>query len=477
MCDDNGTRKIEFYGSGAAVLLPVVFFLFFAIYLFVVRRAFDMTGLAMGGFVGLGLGAFFCKDWNIYWDGVVHGVASQLTGTVVMILMAAGIFSAMMKSGGVADGLVWLGSNTGITGSFFCAFTFLAAAVIATATGSSIGTIFTAVPVFFAAGVQLGAEPSMLAGAVLSGAIFGDNLAPVSDVTVISASTQRYRKRDGVAEIGGVVASRAQYALLAALLTLPLYLLAGGTAGGSSYVVPGAGMGHPGGLLMLTPVVLLIFVAVRTQNVFAATATGVVSGIAVGLFAGRIAPEAIFSVTDGNIGGFLYSGVQNMSGTVLLCLSLFGITGVFECSGAMRALTEWLIRKNMSSTPRGAELSMGLGAMLCSTAFASVTSAALILFGPIGDSIGGDSGIHPYRRSHIISAFANSIPVVMPFSAFVFIVMAATASQEGGASVSPFTLFYSTGYPWALFLVFMVSIFTGWGRRFEGENGAAVKKA
>lgn len=469
---------ILFWGGRWLVLVPLIVFLVFAIYLFMFKQAFDMYGLAMGGFLGLVAGALLCRNWDLYWNGVIEGMSLKLSGTVVAILLASGIFSAMMKTAGVADGLVWFGSFTGITGALFCAFTFIASAVIATATGTSIGTIFTAVPIFFTAGVMLGAEPSMLAGAVLSGAIFGDNLAPVSDVTVLSASTQRYRNKEGVAEIGGVVASRFKYAICAAVLTLPVYWLFGGKMNGSNVSVAlqyGVSVvGSPAGLIMLLPVALLVYVAIRTQNVFSALAAGTISGCIVGILADRFSVDAVFMVSDGQIQGFLFNGVTSMAGTVLLCLTMFGIVGVFERSGSLHAMTNWLSHHEGTNSARGTELTMGLGAMLCSFAFASVTSAALIMFGPIGDRIGARKGIHPYRRSNIMSGMVNSIPVVMPFSAFVFIVMAATKSQDGGAVVTAFTLGYSTIYPWALFFVFMVCILTGWGRRYEGAHGEQI---
>ena len=466
--------KITFFGGTWVVLVPLMVFLLFAIYLFVFKQAFDMFGLAMGGFLGIVAGALLCRNWNQYWNGVIEGVSSSLSGTVVTILLASGIFSAMMKTAGVADGLVWFGSTTGITGAFFCAFTFAASAIIATATGSSIGTIFTAVPIFFSAGVLLGADPSMLAGAVLSGAIFGDNLAPVSDVTVISASTQKYRQKTGVADIGGVVASRSKYALVAALMVLPVYMFAGGTTN-AGILATSTNLGSPAGLIMLLPVALLIYVAIRTQNVFSALVSGSLCGCLIGLLAGRFTLDAVFMVSEGKISGFLYGGITNMAGTILLCLTLFGVAGVFERSGSLQAMTQWLQNNKMTQTARGTELTIGLGAMLCSFAFAGVTSAALILFGPVGDKIGATKGIHPYRRANIMSGLVNSLPVIMPFSAFVFIVMAATGNQDGGASVTPFTLFYSTLYPWALFLVFLVCMLTGLGRRYEGVNGEPTK--
>ena len=472
--DDAVNYPVRFYGGQGMVVIPLVVFWFVAVYLFVFKHAFDMYGLALGGFLGIIAGALCCRNWNHYWNGVIEGMSSTLSGTVVAILLASGIFSAMMKTAGVADGLVWFGASTGIIGAYFCAFTFVAAAIIATATGSSIGTIFTAVPIFFSAGIYLGAEPSMLAGAILSGAIFGDNLAPISDVTILSASTQKYRHKAGVADIGGVVANRSKYALIAATLVLPIYLFAGG-ATDSSFVAE-KNLGNPAGLVMLLPVALLIFIAIRTKNVFSALMGGTIAGCIVGLLTGRFSFEALFAVTDGNIEGFFYKGVHGMSGTIILCLTLFGVGGVFERSGSFEAMIRWLDSRKITHTDRGAELVIGLGAMLCSLTLAAVTSAAVILFGPVGDKIGASKGIHPYRRSNIISGMANSIPVVAPFSAFVFIVMAAVGTQEAASAVTPFTLFYSTLYPWALFVVFLTSIITGIGRIYEGQNGEIVKK-
>ena len=63
-------------------------------------------------------------------------------------------------------------------------------------------------------------DPAFLAGAIVSGAIFGDNLAPISDTTIISAGTQEYTKKKGHAEVGGAVASRFKYSFVAGILLL-----------------------------------------------------------------------------------------------------------------------------------------------------------------------------------------------------------------------------------------------------------------
>ncbi|QIQ22088.1 Na+/H+ antiporter NhaC family protein [Zophobihabitans entericus] len=467
------SSKIEFYGGRFFVAVPIIVFLIITVYLFIFEKAFDMTGLAMGGFLGLVAGAFFSKNWVNYWNGAISGIATELTGVLVCILVFAGIFSDMMKAGGIASGFVWLGVETGITGALFCAFTFIATAIIATATGTSIGTIFTAVPVFFAAGVQLGGDPAMLAGAILSGAIFGDNLAPVSDVTVISASTQTYQESGATAEVGGVVVSRTPYAIIAALLTIPFYLILGGSSNVSFELIENA---SPTALIMLLPVIVLVVLAIITKNIFQALIVGIITGVVVGLLAGRFELSQVLLIKDGNVSGFIYGGISHMTGTIMLCLSLFAVIGIFEKSGALDAITNKLLKSEGSITPRRTETVLAIGSLICSTLFAGVTSAALIMFGPIGDKVGKQSNLHPFRRSHIMSSMANSIPVLLPFSAFVFIVMSAVKSQVMGDVLTPFTLLYSALYPWALFVVFSVSIYTGWGRRFEGKNRASIKQ-
>ena len=62
--------------------------------------------------------------------------------------------------------------------------------MFATASGTGFGTIATGMGVLYPAGIALGCYPPLLAGVIISGAVFGDNLAPVSDTTICSAISQ-----------------------------------------------------------------------------------------------------------------------------------------------------------------------------------------------------------------------------------------------------------------------------------------------
>lgn len=83
--------------------------------------------------------------------------------------------------------------------------------------------------------------------------------------------------------------------------------------------------------------------------------------------------------------------------------------------------------------------------------------------------------IDPYRRAYLLAGFANSIPVILPFSAFSLITLSA-ASALGDPALTPFSLMTATFYPIALFVVFSVSIATGIGRpKISGEPQSSDK--
>lgn len=424
---------LRFHGSAAVLLLPLALFVAVTARLFISEAAFDLTGLAAAGVLTLFSGSLLAKAPSEYWKAAVRGASSELTGTVVLILIASGIFSAMMKASGVADGLVFLGGMLHLTGHAFTVFVLLASSLMAAATGSSIGTLLAAMPIFFPAGVALGADPAMLAGAVLSGAIFGDNLAPVSDVTVISSVTQRFR--DGTpADIAGVVRTRLPYAMTALAVSMPVYAFMGASRPVSK----------------------------------AAISAGAVTGTATGLLIGRLSFATIFAADDGRLSGFLISGISNVSPIILLCVTLFAFTGIVREAGVPDMMAKAL-EAGSAGRPSAlrTELFLSAATLVVTTLFAAVTSASVALVGSLTDDIGRASNVHPYRRSHILSGLANSLPVLMPFSAFVLITMAAVSGLEGAAAVTPFTLMTAAFYPIALFLVFGFMVLTGTGRMME----------
>lgn len=469
-------NHLSFRGGWLIAFAPVLIFLAFCILYFVALDAFDLTALAMGGFVALLLGAVLARDYGRYWDAVMRGIGSPTSISIVLILIVIGMLSAMIEATNVSGGFVWLADEAGVSGVSFTVFTFVTVCVVAMATGSSIGTMFTAFPIFYPAGVLLGASPTLLAGAILSGAIFGDNLAPISDTTIISSSTQRFRTKTGIADVAGVVRARARYALTAAVVSgLGFLVLGGGGSAGQGAEAILEDSKNPQALIMLAPVAILLVVAFVSRNIFKAVTVGLIIGTLTALAVGLIDPADVLGVQDGAPSGFLVNGVAGILPTVALVAAVFGIMGVLTEAGVLDRLIDRLGSGTLASTPRGAETSIGLGVSATTLIFGGVNSAAMLTFGPVADEVGSRVGLHPYRRANVMDCFAMGIASVVPFlSAYLIISSQLTNGYDGVAPVSLPTLFTGALYPIALTIVLILSVLTGWGRCFEGANGIAI---
>lgn len=475
MTEKTTDGRIKFYGGKIVALLPIIIFLGFCIEFFVVLKAFEMSALAMAALIALMLTALFAKGKSgaqRYWEAVYRGV--QEAAPILVLLLAIGMFSQLIKLSNLSGGFVWIASNLHVSGNLFTALTFLFVCIIATATGSSLGTIFTAFPIFYPAGVLLGAHPAFLAAAIVGGGIFGDNLAPISDTTIISASTQHYTKREGTAEVGGVVRTRFKYAAVAGIIAFIIFLI----AGGSGKAVDTAALAQvamtPQSLFMLIPVAIMLIVVVVKKDIYMSIILGIISGIIFGLLTGVVQPSDILNVKEGTPGGFLIEGVSGMMSTVILVLSVYGIMGVLQAAGILDDVIEFLGNSRLGRTALGAEIVIMLGITITTLMFGGVTSAAMATYGKVTDELGQRLHLHPYRRANLLDGFANGIALCVPFlSVFVFIGAQLTSKYD--TSVSIIDLGTHMVYPFLLFAVLFVSVITGWGRKYEGDNGSEVK--
>lgn len=467
-------------GISGAFIAPAVFVAGVITY-FLVFQAFDMSALTASGLAGLLIAALFAKSYSRFWDCVIAGVSARNSVTLLLILLTVSLLVALINQTDVASGFVWLAGEIGISGGGFIAVTFVIVCAIAMATGSSLGAMFTAFPIFYPAGVMLGADPVLLAGAVVSGALFGDNLAPISDSTIVSASTQRYRRRDGAAEIDGVVRSRSRYALVAAGVSAVLFLVLGllQSDDGAALATVGSGHGDPLSLVMVVPVAVLLVVAFWKRDIFLAITIGLLVGIVTGLATGLLSPaDVVSSNDDGTAGGFLVTGIGDMLPLVGLGIVVFGMIGVLQGAGVFDLIVELVSRSARTRTPVGAELTIGLGAAATTVVFAGVNSPAMLMFGPVADRIGARAQLHPYRRANVMDCFALGIGAVVPVGS-IFLLIGSQLTQGYGVGVpelSAVSIFAAAFYPLVLTVVIILAVLTGWGRRFEGEGGAELRR-
>ena len=181
----------EFHISRWLCLLPLVFFIVPMLWMSAIRVG-SMSVVLGFTLTGVILTSFFAKDWERYWGVISKGMLKPSVAMFVLIFTIVGIFAKMVAKSNVAGGVIWLASATGVEGTLFTAFVFIACCILSTGSGSSMATVLTLGPPLYPAGVILGADPFLLTGALVAGANFGDNLAPVSDTTIVSAAGQMY---------------------------------------------------------------------------------------------------------------------------------------------------------------------------------------------------------------------------------------------------------------------------------------------
>ncbi|WP_241158767.1 Na+/H+ antiporter NhaC family protein [Nitratidesulfovibrio vulgaris] len=213
-------KRLEMHGGILGGLVPLITLVGGLVWLSVAERGGTKPFWACA-WIAITLGLFFARNKADYCKAAMRGIGDKTGIVIVTAWLFAGVFGKLMVAGGLVDGLLWMGMTTGAQGAVFTLMVFVAAMLFALGTGTSTGTCIALTPVLYPAGHFLGADPAMLGLAILSGAAFGDNLAPISDTTIVSAYTQGATMRD-------VVRSRFPLAMAAATIAAGVFLVFGG---------------------------------------------------------------------------------------------------------------------------------------------------------------------------------------------------------------------------------------------------------
>ena len=431
------------------------------------------------GVVALLIGMIFCKDVNGYWDVILEGLGSKVAMTAVMLWLVVGIYGNILKLGHIVEGLVWLSVKMGVSGRLFTVFAFIFSALFASATGSGFGTISTMSFILYPAGILLGSNPAVLAGAILSGAGFGDNFAPVSDTTIIAATSQEYKYKSGEADISSTVKERFLYVMVAAAIAIVLFFIFGGSGQTSEEAQTMlAQYQMPLGLLLLIPTLVVIIMAVKGINIFAALGTGIILAIVIGLAAGLFDLSALISIGDGSIGGAIPNGVAGMFNVSILLMVVVAMGQLLIASGCMEAVVDCL-NNSVVKTERDAELSLFVLSTLFGILIAAINTIANICVAPFVNAIGKNNDLHPYRRANILATTICSFPFFLPYGGCVLLLLGGLSSMTDTYSFLPKlgagSMMFTSFYNWAIWVVMLVCCITGIGRAFEGKNGEYIR--
>jgi Na+/H+ antiporter NhaC len=469
---------LTFRGGKAVSAVPLVFFIIWAVVICASGTP-DPNGLILGMVTGLTFGMFLCRDsWSRYAEEVMAGMANRIATVAIIAWFWAGMFAQVLQEGGLVDGLVWLGNASGASGGLFAGATFILAATFASAVGTGYGTTVAFSTLMYPAGLIMGADPVWLFAAILSGAAFGDNLAPVSDTTVVSAATQE-------TDIPGVVRTRFKYAVSAAVPALMVFTVFGG---GGGTVDPAeadrilAGSASPDGLVLLLPFVLVIVLALSGYHILVTLTWGILCALALEFAFGLVTPVQILAFYPDKdlVGGALADGITNYLSMAILILLIVAGSHIMKSGGAMNAIIDTLARLAGKSVA-WAEVSMWT-IVFSLNAFITINTAAEIAAAPVVSQLGKRFQLHPYRRANLLDAVTSAVGYIFPWGGGVLIGYDTIRGLQGeydfitdSTVVSPTEVWPFVMHGWLLAIVMLLAAITGFGRRYEAADGSETK--
>lgn len=359
------------------------------------------------------------------------GVGDKNIITMILIFMAAGIFVGVVGRSSAESVAYFMLSI--IPARFSVLVLFVVSAFVSVAMGTSVGTITLITPIAVALAGSTGFAMPLCIGAVVGGAMFGDNLSFISDTTIAACNGQGCAMKDKFRENFWI-------ALPAAVATLIILLV---QSGGYDVGVVEVKEYH---LLQILPYMLVLAGGIIGVNVFVVLLVGIGTGSVIMLATGATAATDLLS----NMG----SGAAGMFETTMVAILVSAICALISEYGGFEALLDLI--KRVFKGKKGGELGMGLLVGLMDIATANNT-VAIVMANPIAKEMSENYGISSKRAASLLDTFSCVFQGVIPYGAQMLV--AVSTAVELGYEVSAFQILPNLIYPYMLLISSLLFIF------------------
>ncbi|WP_243472275.1 MULTISPECIES: Na+/H+ antiporter NhaC [Winogradskyella] len=390
-----------------------------------------LLGAAVAAIVG-----FFNK---VSFDQMVEEVAENIKSTAgaILILLMVGALAGTWLISGIIPAMIYYGLQI-LNPTIFLAACVIICAIISVATGSSWTTSATVGIALIGIGEALGVPMGMTAGAVLSGAYFGDKMSPLSDTTNLAPAMS-----------GGELFSHIKYMAYTTVptivITLIVFIILGftqnteGAADTSTLINDIDKTFNISGWLFLVPI-FVIFLIIKKTSPLIALLVGTILG---GIFALIFQPQIVAQIagveslsvksayqgimdaitvsttieTDNDTLKSLFSasgkGMSGMLGTIWLILCAMTFGGVMDAIGALSKISKSLL--SMATSVFGLFAST-VASCLALNVTASDQYLALVVPGKMFKKAYEDKGLAPENLSRTLEDSGTVTSVLIPWN-------------------------------------------------------------
>ena len=389
-----------------------------------------MLSAGVASIVALRLG----YKWKKISTSIVKSISSALSSIIILLLI--GSLAGTWLLSGVVPAMIYYGLQV-LNPTIFLVAATIVCAIVSVATGSSWTTAATVGIALIGIGTALGLSPGIVAGAIISGAYFGDKMSPLSDTTNLAP-----------AMVGSDLFTHIRYMAYTTVpsitITLIIFLIIGltqdssGTTASTQEILEAInGSFFISPVLFIVPIVVVIMI-IRKIPAIPAIMIGAILG---GVFAAIFQPEVVLSVSEyeslsaeayyvGIMKAFYgdiqiitgqeivddllsSGGMYGMLGTVWLIVSAMIFGGVMEGTGMLKRIAESII-----------SLVNSTGSLVASTAgtcvFFNITASdqylAIVVPGRMYTDTYKEKGLAPENLSRTLEDSGTVTSALIPWN-------------------------------------------------------------
>ncbi|ASK62003.1 Na+/H+ antiporter NhaC [Virgibacillus phasianinus] len=373
-------------------------------------------------------------SWGELEKFIYQGITKVLPAVVILIMV--GLIISAWIGGGIVTTMIYYGLEI-ISPSYFLAAILIICAIVTLMMGSSWSTIGTVGVAGMGIGISMGIPPAMIAGAIVSGAFFGDKMSPLSDTTILAS---------GIA--GAKLSEHIKHMLYttvpAFIIALIVYFIIGMKFADNSInresidaVMNGLQdnfLISPWLLLIPLAVLLLVF---KKVPALPALTTGIILGFLADIFfQGGSIGEAVnalqggYSIDSGNetVDSLLnQGGLESMMYTVSLAMVAMIFGGIMESTGMLTVIVEQVLK--IARTGRSLCATTVVSSFLTNVITAE-QYISIIIPGRMYANAYEDKNLHPKNLSRALEDGGTITSALVPWSTdavFVFTTLGVSA--------------------------------------------------
>lgn len=355
----------------------------------------------------------------------IKGAGHSNIITMCVIYLLAGAFAVVAKATGSVDASVQLGLAV-FPDYLLLPGLFIVAAFLSTAMGTSMGTIAAIAPVALGLIESTQLDGAVVAGCLISGAIFGDNLSIISDTTIASTRSQGAHMKDKFRV-------NFKFAVPAAIICLIIFIIIGESA---PYQVD-----SEAALIGLLPYVVILVLALLGVNVFVVLTLGIILAAGIGMLSNGY--QVTVWIIDIN------KGFANMQDIFILSLFIGGLSELVKNQGGLAALTKSIEQRSQKISPNNKKRAAGIGiaglAFICNF-FTANNTVSIIVTGETAKKLSQDGDLTPAQSASLLDIFACINQGLLPYGAQALLLGATL-------NISPLTVAMHAIYPIILFFI------------------------